>query len=320
MGYPLKILILLIISTLALSACQAANLPDKIFAPYVDMSLSNPAPGDVLAANPLQLNYTLTCVIADPQANPVWSHNRPLDTFLSDVQTLRNNGGKVIISFGGENADAKNDLATKITDISKLVAAYQTVLTMYQPLWLDFDIEDAALQNPTAIERRNRAVAALQTKNPDLAVSFTFAVMPTGLSSYALDVLQNAKDNKVKLALVNLLVMDYGNNYPATNGKLADYSIRAAKTSYAQLQKIFPTNTPRIGLSPCYGQNLTRSEIFDLQNDAPKLLAFAQQTAYVQWLCPWSASRDSMSGDTRANSTGIKQSAYAFMDVFRSFN
>lgn len=51
-----------------------------------------------------------------------------LQFFLDQIRALRAQGGDVIISFGGCNGE---ELASVITDVDELVAAYQLVVDTY---------------------------------------------------------------------------------------------------------------------------------------------------------------------------------------------
>ena len=78
---------------------------------------------------------------------------------------------------------------------------------------LDFDIEGGVLSDTAATSRRDQALAALQAEDPAVQVDFTLAVAPNGLptgsgSEYAL--LQDAKSKGVKVSVVNIMTMDFG--------------------------------------------------------------------------------------------------------------
>ena len=102
----------------------------------------------------------LAFIIANGSScSAAWDDYTPIsseDTYAGYIQTLRNNGGDGIISFGGEGGD---ELADVCTSTSTLQAQYQAVITKYNVTRLDFDIEydsGDAIDNTTAIDRRNQ--------------------------------------------------------------------------------------------------------------------------------------------------------------------
>ena len=133
-----------------------------------------------------------------------------LGTFNSQISALQAAGGNVIISFGGAGA---TELAQTCTNVSQLTAAYQNVVNTTGVTRLDFDIEDSDLADTAATSLRDQALAALQAQDPAVQVDFTLGVSPQGLptgngSEYA--VLQDAKAKGVKVSVVNIMTMDFG--------------------------------------------------------------------------------------------------------------
>src|SRR5262249_9611236 len=147
-------------------------------------------------------------------------------------------GGDVIVSFGGA---AGQELAQVITNVTQLTAAYQTLVTDYNLTHLDFDIEGAAVADHASIDRRSQALAALQqaaaAAGHPLDISFTLPVLPTGLTSDGLYVLQSALRYGVQIGCVNVMTMDYGDSAaPQPQGHMGDYAIQAANSLFSQLQ------------------------------------------------------------------------------------
>ena len=116
----------------------------KVFAPYTDTGLY---PTTELVAGPYnatgQLFYTLAFITAQTvagAAQPAWGGVISMSQwfFYDQIQALRLLGGDVIVSFGGESGV---ELAQAITNVNKLVAAYQSVVSQYHLKWIDFDVE-----------------------------------------------------------------------------------------------------------------------------------------------------------------------------------
>ncbi|MGQ4437845.1 chitinase, partial [Streptomyces sp. SAS_260] len=270
------------ISATASASPQAANaFPAHYAAPYLE--LSSGTAGDMAAdmgATGLK-NYTLAFLIPKSGCTPQWeAGNSALGAFTSQVNTLKAAGGNVIISFGGAEG---GELAQTCTSVSALTAAYASVVNTYGITRLDFDIEGDTLGNTAANTRRNQALAALQAQNPNVEVDYTLAVDPSGLESDTLNLLKDAKSKGVKVNLVNIMTMDFGDGENALNDALS-----AAKGTAAQLASLYGISTAqaygRMGLTPIAGRN-DDDENFT-QANATTLESFAA-TNGVQELSFW---------------------------------
>jgi chitinase len=128
------------------------------------------------------------------------------------------------------------------------------VVNTYGTNRLDFDIEGGVLGDTTSNARRNSALAALQAQNPSVQVDYTLAVDPTGLPSQELGVLQDAKSKGVKVSVVNIMTMDFGDNQNALNDAES-----AARATSGQLASLYGISTSAaygmLGLTPIAGQN-----------------------------------------------------------------
>ena len=154
-----------------------AGWPAKIFAPYMyigagdhfEITRCDDACG--------QKFYTLAFIIADKHGQPAWDGRFPMkrNLYADQINAIRQRGGDVIVSFGGE---AGTEIAIAETNTAALEAEYQSVIDRYKLTWLDFDIEGDALSNSDANQRRNTVLARLQARNPGLIVSYTLPVDP----------------------------------------------------------------------------------------------------------------------------------------------
>jgi len=263
------------------SAAAAASFPAHYAAPYLqitsgdagDMAADLSASGDS--------SYTLAFLIPQSGCTPEWEDNGDaVGAFTSQVNSLKSAGGNVIISFGGESG---GELAQTCTSVSSLTAAYANVVNTYGVNRLDFDIEGATLGDTASNNHRNQALAALQAQNPSVQVDYTLAVAPDGLPSAELGVLQSAQSYGVKVSVVNIMTMDFGNGQNA----LADAE-SAAQATASQLASLYGISTSqayaRMGLTPIAGQN-DDNEYFS-QANASTLESFAASNG-VQELSFW---------------------------------
>jgi chitinase len=270
------------------ASAATASFPAHYAAPYLQVSSSDA--GDMtadLSATGLKY-YTLAFLTPKSGCTPGWEDGgEAMNAFTSQVGTIQNDGGDVVISFGGEpDGSTPNEIAQTCTSVSSLTAAYQSVVTTYGVTRLDFDIEGSVLADTAATTRRDQALAALQKADPAVQVDFTLAVDPTGLptgagSEYAL--LQDAKSAGVNVNLVNIMTMDYYDGQPV----LGDAE-SSAKATASQLAGLYGISTSaayaRMGLTPIAGTN-DDGAVFS-QADAASLESFAA-TNGVQELSFW---------------------------------
>ncbi|WP_322480791.1 chitinase, partial [Thermogemmatispora sp.] len=303
---------------------QAAGFPVHYFAPYVDTGLY---PTFQLTQTAQQIGvkfYTLAFIInGGGSCQAEWNGTTPVNQgFLqSDISNLRALGGDVIVSFGGANGI---ELAQACSSVSSLQAQYQAVVSNYQLKRIDFDIEGAAIADSASVDRRNKAIAALQAANPGLVVSYTLPVMPSGLTQDGLNLLQNAIANGVNVGMVNIMAMDYGSSVPPN--QMGQNAISAAQSTFNQLKSLYPSKSSAqlwamIGVTPMIGLNDVSPEVFTLQ-DAQQLLTFAQQNGLGE-LSMWSAGRDQPCPNNGAyvspTCSGIQQQPFDFSKLFNQF-
>jgi chitinase len=190
-------------------------------------------------------------------------------TFSSQIRSLQAAGGNVAISFGGA---AGGEVAQTCTNTSSLTAAYANVVNTNGIQRLDFDIEGSVLGDTASTSRRDAALAALQAQNPAVQVDFTLAVAPNGLPSQEMG-LQDAKNHGVRVSVVNIMTMDFGNGQSAIND-----AISAANATSGQLASLYGISTTAafnmMGLTPIAGQN-DDNEFFS-QSNAATLESFAK--------------------------------------------
>lgn len=299
------------------SPAQRAG-PTRIFAPYLASWLPEHDIAQIAQASGIQ-HFTLAFVISNPNACvPMWSGKKPVSEeseMPGEIATIRNHGGDVIISFGGANG---KELAQTCQDAASLQAAYQAVVDKYNVRRLDFDIEAAAIRDPASIDRRNLALAALESTNPGLAISFTLAASPDGLLPGGVDLLKNSAQHNVKVATVNILAMDYGPD--ADPNGMGQNAISAATHARQQLKSTGLAAS--LGITVMVGRNDVSPEVF-AQNDAQAVLNFAQGNPDVHLLSIWSVGRDrSCPGEAKIVSgscSGITQQPYEFAHIFEKF-
>ena len=249
-------------------------------------------------------NVTIAFVLSS-NGTPKFDGTMDVNTFVSQAKAVQAKGGIIRISFGGATG---TELALAIKDVNKLVEAYGSVITMYNTRNIDMDIEGAAASDTTSITRRNKALAILQTKYPDLKVDYTLSCMQRGLESQGLNILKDAKAQGVKVNAVNIMAMCYGNNEKQM-GQAAISAATATKKQCDDLGLIYNG----VGITPQIGKNDTPNETFTIDN-AKEVMAFVQKTSWINFTAFWSVGADN------AKSSKTPQEQWEFTNLFNATN
>jgi len=314
-------------ATTAAGGGTSGGFPGPLFAPYIDM-LQYPTPSLAgIATTTGQKYFSMAFIVAGKgcQANWGGSYTMAQNFEVNDVAALRAQGGDVIVSFGGADG---TELALACSTVATLQTQYQAVIDKYDLTRIDFDVEGSALGNTTSIDRRNKAIAALQAAAAGagkiLVVQYTLPVLPTGLTAEGLNLLQNAIANGVNIGMVNVMTMDYGSYYDPS--QMGAYAVQAMDATISQVAALYgSTKTTAqvramIGVMPEIGLNDVTPEVFTL-GDASILLSAAQSSG-IGMLTFWSMGRDQQCPGTPVVSgtcSGIIQSPGAFTNIFRLF-
>lgn len=286
------------------------------YAPYV--SATEAAPTDS-AGSPGAYNLAFV-VSGGSGCTPKWNGTEAVtdSAVASRISALKKDGATVRVSFGGASG---KELAAACDGAGELSAAYAEALDAAGSTAADFDIEGDELADSASVALRSRAIARLQRERPDLDVSFTLPVMPSGLDADSLALLESANTYDVQVSTVNLMTMNYGESY---GGDMGDYAVTSAKAAHAQLRKVF--GLPDAGawrgmaLTSMIGVNDVAGETFTLA-DAGQVRAFAQEKE-IAWVSMWSALRDrpcegsSSGGHAPTVCSGVKQEKGAFGKAF----
>ena len=305
----------------------SSDFPAHLFAPYIDM-LEYPTPSLAgIATATGQKYFSLAFIVAGSGCQANWGgyYTMAQNFEVNDVAALRALGGDVIVSFGGADG---TELALACSTVSTLQAQYQAVIDKYNLTRVDFDVEGSALGNTTSIDRRNKAIAALQaaaaSAGKTLVVQYTLPVLPTGLTSQGINLLQNALANGVNIGIVNVMTMDYGSYYDPN--QMGAYAVDAMNATIAQVAALYGAAKTdaqvraMIGITPEIGLNDVTPEVFTL-GDASNLLS-AAQAGDIGMLTFWSMGRDQECPGAPVVSgtcSGIIQSPWAFTNIFTLF-
>jgi chitinase len=306
-----------IVATPSAAAAQP-TLAAGTFAPYTDMSNSNENLLDTAITGHGVKQFTAAFVIGSG-CNEIWGDTLPVggdsntDPLISKAQS---EGASVIVSSGGA---AGEPLAWTCTDQNAIVSGYQKILDSYGVNALDFDIEGGAIADTAAAARNFQALATLKAGHPDLTVSVTLPVLPSGLTQDGVNIVQAAKDAGVKIDVVNIMTMDYYQG----DQDMGQAAISAAQATLGQIQGIDSSyGYGNIGITPMIGVNDDGST-FSLDN-ARTVASWAAQNG-IGRLSFWSVNRDTSCSsaaatgvhpDASSTCSGVDQGQLAFSDAF----
>ena len=287
------------------------------YAPYVS---ATEASDNDSAGSPS--TYNLAFVIASGSTcTPKWNGTEAVgdSAVRSRLSKLKTDGATVRVSFGGASG---KELASTCDSAAALAAAYGKALDAAGSTEADFDIEGDQLTDSDGVALRSEAIALLQKERSDLEVTFTLPVMPNGLDSDGVALLESANKYDVQVSTVNLMTMNYGESYDEDMG---DYAVTSAKAAHTQLKKVFGLSDADawrgMALTSMIGVNDVDNETFSL-SDAAQVRTFSEEKD-IAWVSMWSTFRDqqcedgdSASDDAATDCSGVDQSAGAFGEAF----
>ena len=302
--------------TAAAASPSASAASTTAYAPYVSATTASDL--DTAGA---PTTYNLAFVISDGSTcTPKWNGATTIadPAVRSRISALEKSGASVRVSFGGASG---KELASTCDSASALAAAYGAALDAAGSTQADFDIEGDELADSDSVALRSEAIALLQKERSDLKVTFTLPVMPSGLDSDGLALLESANDHAVQVSTVDIMTMNYGESY---DGDMGTYALTSAKAAHTQLKKVFGLSDAGawqgMALTSMIGVNDVDNETFTLA-DAAQVRTFAEEKK-IAWVSMWSAFRDqqcadddSASDDAATNCSGVTQSSGAFAEA-----
>jgi hypothetical protein len=288
-------------------------LPAQVFAPYFETydtsggspaALSQESGARYLSMAFLQTAQAGSCTVYwnGDSSEPVSS-----SSFGSDISAIQAAGGNVIPSFGGYSADTTGtELADSCPSVAAIAQVYEQVITTYHVPRIDLDIEGTSLTDTAGINRRNEAIAEVESwaaaRGISIQFSYTLPTLSTGLDSADDALLENAIADNARISVVNLLTFDY---YIGTEQNMVTDTETAAAGSYTEMPGIDD-----------YGPD----ETFTMA-DAIAVLSWAQSKG-IGTLSFWALQRDNggCPGTKGAGTcSGIAQPTWYFSHVFEHF-
>ncbi|PYC69167.1 chitinase [Streptomyces tateyamensis] len=316
----------------AAPAHAATALPAHVYAPYFEAwngqdpaALAKQAGVKYLSMAFLQTAETGSCTA-------YWNgdSSQPIAaaTFGSSIKSIQAAGGDVIPSFGGYTADTtKTDIADSCTSVSSIAAVYEKLVTTYNVHRIDLDVEQDSLTNSAGIDRRNKAIAQVESwaaaNGRTVQFSYTLPTNTDGLDSGGRAVLANAVANKARIDVVNIMTFDY---YTGATIEMAKATETAGQGLENYLASLYPGKSATqlwamVGVTEMQGiDDYGKAETFTTA-DAATVLNWAKSKG-INELSVWALQRDNGGCVGTAGSdscSGIGQSSWYFSHAFEPF-
>ena len=322
----------------AYAAAGNGSLPPHLYAPYFQTWDS--ADGGLAQLSVASgAKYLTLAFLETDQAgscNAYWngSTSTPISasapgSFGAEIAAVQRAGGNVIPSFGGYTADTTGtELADSCTNANAIAKVYESLITTYHVPRIDLDIEANSLADTAAVKRRNQAIAETEAwaaaHGKQIQFSYTLPVLPTGLPSAELAVLQNAAAEHAKVSVVNIMTFDY--YFGTTQNMLADAE-SAATAVEGQLAAL----NPHAPAKKLWGEiGVTQMPGID-DYGAAETFPASQAPAFEHWAASnglgeisiWALQRDNGNcpGTKGATScSGVVQPTWYFSHTFEPFS
>jgi hypothetical protein len=284
------------------------------FAPYADLSLGVGSQV-VVNARAAGLKSITLAFLVDGGCTAVWGGGLgnvsnamfPNGTSVkSAIDALVAQGTSVIISWGG----AAGSIQSSCGSASQVQAMYQSVFNAYPNIsGQDFDIE-GGINNAVVAQ----ALQGLKAANRSKSISLTLPVLPTGLVTAGLNIVNACHSIGFHPDTINVMAMDYG----SANDNGGNMLLSAQQAAMATRNQ----TGDMIGVTPMIGVNDTNTEVFTLSN-ATDLTNWAKGQSFINRLAFWSLARDNggCAGQGFASPTcsGVAENTWQFASMFLGF-
>ena len=257
-------------------------------------------------------------------------HDALGDFGREDIAAFRDQGGVPVLSFGG----ASNvPIEAEETDVSRIVTAYEGVLTNYGATHLDFDFEGGFIHDYPGQDRHVEAICRLLRDRPELKISYTLPVdgAPGSLEGFnegGVRLLQRLAEDGIQPSLITGMLMEFGQTSPPD---AYECCVIALNGMFRQISAIWPEWDQakvwrRIGACPMFGRHINGKE-FTLDHMA-RLLEFAREKQ-LGALSGWDATRDrnqgllpecdDLNGSDLAKCTYTAQKSFDFSKIIATY-
>jgi hypothetical protein len=323
-----------LVGTASTAHAAATPLPAHVSAPYFEAYNGDSLSGLATSSGNKYLSMAFIQTASKGSCTPLWNGDTSMPiasaNFGSDISSIQAGGGDVIPSFGGYTADdTGTEIADSCTNVASIAAAYESVITTYNVTRIDLDTEDNSLTNSAGIDRRNQAIAMVDSwaasNGRTVQFSYTLPTTTSGLAASGLAVLQSAVKYNARVDVVNLMTFDY---YDGATHEMGTDAENSATGLYNQLATLYPSKTSAqlwgmIGITLMPGVDDYGTAETTTVADAKNVESWAT-TKGLASLSFWALQRDNggCAGGTAGSDScsGIAQNTWDFSKALEPFN
>ncbi|MFF5295222.1 ricin-type beta-trefoil lectin domain protein [Paractinoplanes globisporus] len=287
----------------------------KAVAPYYYTGWGNP-PNLTTVTNSTGVKwFTMAFMLNSGTCDPKWDGSRALTGGQDQtaINTIRANGGDVVVSFGGASGPW---LEHYCSSASALAAAYQKVINAYGLKAIDIDIEGTPYNTDADQQKTVDALKTIKANNPGITTYITLGSGTTGPDS---SLINRAAAAGLVVDGWGIMTFDWGstgNNQGALTIQAADGLKNRLKTAYGWSDA---DAYKHVGISSMNG--ITDEGAVVTLADMQTITSYAQQHTIAR-LTFWSLNRDRQCPGGYPNDdtcSGVAQSAYQYTKIIGAY-
>ncbi|WP_433372223.1 ricin-type beta-trefoil lectin domain protein [Actinoplanes sp. CA-142083] len=287
----------------------------KAVAPYYYTGWGNPPNLTTVTQSTGVKWFTMAFMLNSGNCDPKWDGSRALTGGQDQtaINTIRANGGDVVISFGGASGPW---LEHYCSSASALAAAYQKVINAYGLKAIDIDIEGTPYNTPADQQKTVDALKTIKANNPGLTIYITLG---SGTSGPDASLINRAAGAGLVIDGWGIMTFDWGN----TSGNQGQLTIQAADGLKNRLKTAYGWSDAdayrHVGISSMNG--ITDEHATVTLADMQAITSYAQQHTIAR-LTFWSLNRDRQCPAGYPNDdtcSGVSQSAYQFTKIIGAY-
>ncbi|WP_433299272.1 ricin-type beta-trefoil lectin domain protein [Actinoplanes sp. CA-030573] len=287
----------------------------KAVAPYYYTGWGNPPNLTTVTQTTGVKWFTMAFMLNSGNCDPKWDGSRALTGGQDQtaINTIRANGGDVVISFGGASGPW---LEHYCTSASALAAAYQKVINAYGLKAIDIDIEGTPYNTAADQQKTVDALKTIKANNPGITIYITLG---SGTSGPDASLINRAASAGLVIDGWGIMTFDWGN----TTGNQGQLTIQAADGLKNRLKTAYGWSDAEaykhVGISSMNG--ITDEHATVTLADMQTITAYAQQHTIAR-LTFWSLNRDRQCPSGYPNDdtcSGVAQSAYQYTKIIGAY-
>jgi hypothetical protein len=287
----------------------------KAVAPYYYTGWGNPPNLTTVTQSTGVKWFTMAFMLNSGNCDPKWDGSRALTGGQDQtaINTIRANGGDVVISFGGASGPW---LEHYCSSASALAAAYQKVINAYGLKAIDIDIEGTPYNTPADQQKTVDALKTIKANNPGITIYITLG---SGTSGPDASLINRAAGAGLVIDGWGIMTFDWGN----TSGNQGQLTIQAADGLKNRLKSAYGWSDAdaykHVGISSMNGITDERATV--TLADMQTITAYAQQHTIAR-LTFWSLNRDRQCPSGYPNDdtcSGVAQSAYQYTKIIGAY-